>query len=57
LIQQGEALAPSRWRVGQCYSSVNGGGIPLEYCTVTDDGVRCTIEYNCVRWQVTDIPS
>ena len=34
----------------------NGGGIGLEHCTVTDDGVRCAIEYNCVRWGVTDIP-
>ena len=34
----------------------NGGGIGLEHCTLTDDGVRCTIEYNCVRWGVTDIP-
>jgi hypothetical protein len=34
----------------------NGGGIPLEHCTVTDDGVRCAVEYNCVRWGVTDIP-
>jgi hypothetical protein len=35
----------------------NGGGIPLEHCTLTDDGVRCAIEYNCVRWGVTDIPA
>ena len=28
-------------------------GIPLEHCTLTDDGVRCAIEYNCVRWGVT----
>jgi len=35
----------------------NGGGIPLEHCTLTDDGRRCAIEYNCVRWGVTDIPS
>src|SRR5215204_2340106 len=34
----------------------NGGGIPLEHCTLTDDGVRCAIEYNCVRWGATDIP-
>jgi ketosteroid isomerase-like protein len=27
-----------------------GGGIGLEYCVVTDDGVRCAVEYNCVRW-------
>jgi ketosteroid isomerase-like protein len=27
-----------------------GGGIDLEPCLVTDDGVRCALEYNCVRW-------
>src|SRR5918997_5739172 len=25
----------------------NGGGIPLEHCSLTDDGVRCAIESNC----------
>jgi SnoaL-like domain len=34
----------------------NGGGIPLEHCTLTDDGVRCAIDYNCVRWGLTGIP-
>ena len=34
----------------------NGGGIGLGHCTLTDDGVRCAIEYNGVRWGVTDIP-
>jgi SnoaL-like domain len=34
----------------------NGGGIALEHCTLADDGTRCVIEYNCVRWGVTDIP-
>ena len=34
----------------------NGGGIGLEYCTLTDDGVRCAIEYNGVRWGNTEIP-
>ena len=27
-----------------------GGGIGLQPCAVTDDGVRCAVEYNCVRW-------
>jgi ketosteroid isomerase-like protein len=27
-----------------------GGGIGLQHCAVTDDGVRCALEYNCVRW-------
>jgi len=34
----------------------NSGGIGLEHCTLTDDGVRCAIEYNCVRWGTTEIP-
>jgi hypothetical protein len=33
-----------------------GGGIALQHCTVTDDGVRCALEYNCVRWGSHDIP-
>ncbi len=28
----------------------SGGGLKLEHCTVTDDGVRCALEFNCVRW-------
>ncbi len=34
----------------------NAGGIGLEHCTLTDDGVRCAIEYNCVRWGDAEIP-
>ncbi len=34
----------------------NGGGIPLEHCTSTDDGRRCALEYNVVRWGRTEIP-
>ena len=32
------------------------GGIGLECCVVTDDGVRCVVEYNCIRWGVHDLP-
>jgi hypothetical protein len=32
------------------------GGIGLEHCTVTDDGVRTAIEYNAVRWGRTRLP-
>ncbi|NMO51772.1 nuclear transport factor 2 family protein [Actinoplanes sp. TBRC 11911] len=31
-------------------STLAEGGISLENCAVTDDGVRCAVEYNCVRW-------
>jgi ketosteroid isomerase-like protein len=32
-----------------------GGGLKLEHCTVTDDGVRCVLEFNCVRWGSHDL--
>jgi SnoaL-like domain len=38
----------------RCFSA--GGGIGLQYCVVTDDGVRCVVEYNCVRWGSHDLP-
>jgi hypothetical protein len=33
------------------------GGIKLEQCAVTDDGVRCAVEYNCVRWGARELPA
>jgi hypothetical protein len=33
-----------------------GGGIVVEQCRVTDDGVRCAVEYNCVRWGINELP-
>jgi ketosteroid isomerase-like protein len=32
------------------------GGIDLQQCSVTDDGERCAVEYNCVRWGNHDLP-
>jgi ketosteroid isomerase-like protein len=37
-----------------CFRS--GGGVTLEPCEITDDGERCALEYNCVRWGSYDIP-
>jgi SnoaL-like domain len=37
-----------------CFSA--GGGIGLQLCAVTDDGVRCAVEYNCVRWGSHELP-
>jgi hypothetical protein len=34
----------------------NGGGIPLEHCSVTDDGRACALEYNVVAWGRTELP-
>jgi hypothetical protein len=39
----------------KCFSA--GGGVGLQSCAVTDDGVRCAVEYNCVRWGTHDLPS
>jgi limonene-1,2-epoxide hydrolase len=33
-----------------------GGGVGLQDCAVTDDGVRCALEYNCIRWGSHDLP-
>jgi len=33
-----------------------GGGVGLQPCVLTDDGVRCALEYNCVRWGRHDLP-
>jgi len=54
----GEYVYRGKERLREVYSSqfANGGGVGLEHCTFTDDGVRCAIEYNCVRWGVADIP-
>jgi SnoaL-like domain len=37
----------------RCFSA---GGVQLQPCAVTDDGVRCAVEYNCVRWGIHDLP-
>jgi hypothetical protein len=29
---------------------LGNGGIGLQQCVVTDDGVSCALEYNCIRW-------
>jgi hypothetical protein len=39
----------------RCFSA--GGGVRLQHCTVTDDGVRCALEYNCIRWGSRDLQS
>jgi hypothetical protein len=54
----GEYVYRGKEKLREIYTAqfANGGGISLEHCTVTDDGVRCAVEYNCVRWGVTDIP-
>jgi hypothetical protein len=57
-----EAIGPDRWHRGApelrsffttMFSA--GGGIGLQPCAVTDDGVRCAMEYNCTRWGSRDL--
>jgi hypothetical protein len=38
----------------ECFSA--GGGVVRQWCEVTDDGVRCAVEYNAVRWGRHDLP-
>jgi ketosteroid isomerase-like protein len=38
----------------ECFSA--GGGIGLQDCVLTDDGTRCAVEYNCLRWGSHDLP-
>ena len=49
------APTSSRRYFSRCFSA--GGGIGLERCCVTDDGVRCALEYNCVRWGSQPLPA
>lgn len=44
-------------RLREFYGAIlASGGIALEHCTVTDDGTRCAVEYNAVRWGEIAIP-
>jgi hypothetical protein len=44
-------------RIGHVYAALfsNGGGIKLEHCSATDDGTRCALEYNVLRWGRTKL--
>ena len=33
-----------------------GGGIGVQPCSVTDDGVRCAMEFTCFRWGSHELP-
>lgn len=35
---------------------LGAGGIRLQICAVTDDGVRCAVEYTCVGWGARELP-
>jgi hypothetical protein len=37
------------------YIFSNGGGLPMERCSIVDDGRVCAVEYNVVRWGVSEV--
>jgi hypothetical protein len=42
---------------GTRFASRNGArGIQVQPCVVTDDAVRCVVEYSMVRWGAADLP-
>jgi ketosteroid isomerase-like protein len=47
-------LSELRAYFSRCFSA--GGGIVLQPCAVTDDGVRGAVEHNCVRWGSDVLP-
>lgn len=54
----GEFLYQGENEIRRIYQAMfqSGGGILLDHCTVTDDGVRCAIEYNVVQWGKHKLP-
>ena len=46
---------PERLRAFYALLFSNEGGIPLEHCSVTDDGRACAVEYNVVQWGKTPL--
>jgi hypothetical protein len=53
----GEYVYRGTARLRQLYTMLFAtGGIQLDFCTLVDDGVRCAIEYDCVRFGKTEIP-
>jgi hypothetical protein len=52
----GEYIYRGKEKLRELYSLMfANGGIQLEHCSVTDDRVRCAVEYNCVRWGFTEL--
>ncbi len=51
-VHRGTTQLPAYFE--RCFSV--GGGIDLQPCVVTDDGVRCVVEYDCVRWGRHGLP-
>ena len=46
-------MSELRTYFAECFKT--WGGLKLEHCTVTDDGVRCALEFNCALWAGHDL--
>ncbi len=55
IVPAGLHRGPSELRSFFAQSFSAGGGIALQPCAVTDDGVRCAVEHNCARWGSHDL--
>ncbi len=54
----GEYVYRGKNRLQEFYEGLfSVGGIPLQHCTVTDDGICCAIEYNVVKWGRKKLPA
>ena len=51
--RQRRSVSELRTYFAECFKT--GRWLKLEHCTVTDDGVRCALEFNCVRWAGHDL--
>ena len=56
LVPPGMHQGPAELRSYFVRSFAAGGGVSLQPCVATDDGVRCAVEYNCARWGSYDLP-
>jgi hypothetical protein len=56
LVPAGVHRGPAELRAFFMRSFAAGGGVALQPCAATDDGVRCAVEYSCARWGSHDLP-
>jgi hypothetical protein len=56
--QRTRRRAPGRRRTARLLRRAvqRGRGIGLQHCAVTDDGMRCAVESNFIRWGSHDLP-
>ncbi|HEX7929021.1 MAG TPA: hypothetical protein VF678_15605 [bacterium] len=52
----GEFVAQGREQLHALFAAVAAGGTRLDFCTLTDDGVRTALEYNLLSWGGALVP-